>query len=147
MRRRAWRWWATGFLAIAGLSALYLFTWGHVFLPLPSPASYEGTPVETRRYQQTLLPAFGSSWSDRMDELKWVMKSPGRVRLAKVSGDLPSSANSPRDMFSLLYPFPEKADVQCGDKMVPFLEITHHAAMLDRIEKDLRLERLPASAP
>ena len=141
-----------GAVVLANLVATaYLLTAGHCFLPLTSLACPGKEPIEVREYQ-----SFGVPWlsvtrkpnrfRDAITIVVWLLRYPGRAQLYATSDRLrttkPYQVLMLHDSLKAMgYPFPPGCGSGVPD-IQPGWRVTNYPSVLDRIEKDLELERL-----
>jgi hypothetical protein len=113
----------------------YLLSYGHFFLPLPASSHFSNEKIETRGFHPFLVP--------QNTGLLWRLEYPGRARLIDASKEIHAKNNVQSGLQLTLeklgYVFPPGCRADSGD-YVPGWYITHYPSILDRIQKDFRLQ-------
>ena len=134
------------------MATAYLLTLGHCFLPL-SGLAYPGTEVvEVREYE-----SFGVPWMsatrkpnrirDAITKAVWTLRYPGRAQLCAVTDRLSTTKPYYQQLMlhdglkAMGYPLAPGCGSGVPD-VQPGWRVTNYPSVLDRIEKDLKLERL-----
>ena len=133
------------------LVAGYLQTFGHYFLPMPTPPTYANEKIEEREYSPFAIPAAADTFPTAMKEFGWPLKYPGQARLIamaeKLKAEHPGEDFTLKDVFERLgYPFPTGCSASTGE-LVPHWRIANFPTVLNRIERDLKLKPIFTNSP
>ena len=137
------RWTLTVFVASGVMAcAMYFLTLGHCFLPIGGPAQWQNERVEMRQYATwgNPLPVLPGT----IERLRWKVANPGRARalatLKRLSATAPNHNHTLQEVLEAMgYKFPSGCGASAGDRP-PGWRISHYPSMLNRIEKDFRLQ-------
>ena len=136
--------WVVLFAVPIFLTAAYLLTFGHCFLPVPNSGKFANEPLEFRIYSPFSLPLQSHDFQGAYARVKWKVTRPGQARLFAVSqrlsqADLDSDDPFQKCLEKLGYTFPKGCKASAGGDP-PSWHITHYPSLLNRIERDLGLK-------